>query len=97
MNKKLLISILIGAGLLASCSSGSSSSSPAASTSFNVTDVKVGKMTGDDAGADFSTKITFTYNGTNTSSWKFGFYMPRSFNTLVSETQNYNPNLLMQI
>lgn len=97
MNKKLLISILIGAGLLASCSSGSSSSSSAATPAFNVTGVQVGKMVGDNDGADFSTKITFTYNGTNTSSWKFGFYMPRSFNTLVSETQNYNPNLLMQI
>lgn len=93
---KKIIGILIGAGLLAGCSSGNSSSSPT-TPAFNVTGVQVGKMTGDDAGADFSTKISFTYSGSTTSSWQFGFYMPRSFNKLVSATQNINPNLVMQI
>lgn len=50
-------------------------------------------MSGDTSASEYSTIITYN-NGTYTGSdWKFGFYMPRSYDTIL----NTNPNLVMQI
>jgi hypothetical protein len=96
---KTLVSTLLSALMIIGCSNGSvnNGGSNSSSANFTVTAVKVGKMTGDSNAADFSTTIAFTYNGSNTSTWQFGFYMPRSFASLTSATQNINPNLTMEI
>lgn len=90
--KKILI-LSIAAISLISCSSGNNIATP----QFTINSVTTGAMTGDTASGDFSTIINFTYQGANTSSWQFGFYMARTFATLVSGSDNVNPNLTMQI
>ncbi len=90
--KKILI-LSIAALALTSCSSGNNIATP----QFTINSVTTGTMDGDTASGDFSTIINFTYQGANTSSWQFGFYMARTFATLVSGSDNVNPNLTMQI
>ncbi|MFZ9035371.1 MAG: family 20 glycosylhydrolase [Francisellaceae bacterium] len=46
---------------------------------------------------DFSTYINFTVNKSLSTSWAFGFYMPRTFNQLVTAQQDVNPKLKLQI
>lgn len=98
IKNRILTSLLILSGILTGCNGGGSGSSSTPTTpNFTVTNVSVGKMTGDAQPAEFSTTISFTYTGAATSSWQFGFYMPRSFASLTSATQSINPNLVMQI
>ncbi len=92
----LLIGILVI--LLSACNSGSSNSTSSASSSFIINKVSILKTESDTQASEFSIKIELSNTGTNAINyWKFGFYMPRSYNQLVSDTQNINPNLVMNI
>ncbi|MDD3265928.1 MAG: beta-N-acetylhexosaminidase [Burkholderiales bacterium] len=57
--------------------------------------IKIGKFSGDTKPSEFSVLINFKNEGNDIDDWRFGFYMPRSFDTLL--TQNINPDLKMQI
>ena len=57
--------------------------------------IKIGKISGNEVKNDFSMMINFTNNGNEIGKWQLGFYMPRSFDVIMS--QNLNPNLTMQI
>lgn len=57
--------------------------------------IKIGKLASDAKPSEFSIMITFKNEGSDIDDWKFGFYMPRTFDTLLS--QNINPDLKMQI
>lgn len=92
----VLTSLLMSVALVGCNGGGNSTTSN--TPSFTVTNVSVGQMDDDAANsAEFSTTISFTYSGTATDSWQFGFYMPRSFASLTSTTQSINPKLVMQI
>lgn len=82
--------------VLISCSSGNSSSN-STTPLINISSVTVGKMAGDSQASQFSTIIKFTNGNNKLSNWQFGFYMPRSFDTVVTTQQSVNPDLLMQI
>ncbi len=82
--------------VLISCSSGNSSSSNTTPL-INISSVTVGKMASDTQANQFSTMIKFTNGNSKLSNWQFGFYMPRSFDTVVTTQQSVNPDLLMQI
>lgn len=94
--KKINILIAMCCGFVSSCSSGNNttSSNP---PQFTINNVTMGAMDGDTTAAEFSTIINFTYQGANISNWQFGFYMARTFATLVSGSDSNNPNLVMQI
>ena len=53
-------------------------------------------MEGDTKNEEFSVKISLTANE-NVLTWQLGFYMPRSFYALTSNTQSINPRLKMSI
>lgn len=93
---KLLLSILMATGIFASYNSQAETKQTAL-TGFSVTDVQIGPMDGDTKASEFSTIITFNYTGVATSDWKFGFYMPRTFNNLKTDKQDINQRLTMQI
>lgn len=80
---------------LVACSNGNTV--PDSASTLQIESVQVGQV-GTDAGAQFSTIITFVDNGLTTAeSWQLGFYMPRTFDTVVTAYQNINPDLTMQI
>lgn len=74
---------------ISGCGNGTNSSS---ASQASVQSITIGKMTGDTQASEFSSIITFI-NTANAPIWQFGFYMPRSFESIV----NNNPNLVMQI
>lgn len=49
--------------------------------------------------SEYSIFIDFTPHTSFDKNWAFGFYMPRTFNTLVAKlpAQNINPNLTMHV
>lgn len=57
--------------------------------------ISIGKFDGDIKPEEFSINIDLTNTGKDIDDWKFGFYLPRTFNSLSA--QNINPNLNMQI
>ncbi len=64
---------------------------------IKIDSVSIGKMDGDNDPSEFSTKITLTNNNQELSNWQIGFYMARTFATLVSKQQSINPRIDMQI
>ena len=93
---KLLLYFLLTTGLFAGYSQAETKLGVSI-PSFAVTDVQIGAMAGDTKASEFSTIITFNYTGVATSDWKFGFYMPRTFNNLKTVKQDINQRLTMQI
>lgn len=97
MKYSMALVVVLGiSAIITGCNIGDNSANTQV-PNFTVTNIQVGKMNGDTQASEFSTTIRFTYTGAETSSWQFGFYMPRSFNSLTSGTENINPNLIMQI
>ncbi len=92
MNKKI-ISCILPLIAVTACNNGSTTPSNPQSPSASIQSVQMGPMNGD-SGSQFSSIITFTNNNV-VNNWQFGFYMPRSFDTVVSSS--VNPNLVMQI
>ena len=83
--------------LLASCNSGSNTPSNTQTQAISINSVSVGQMTGDNSPSEFSTVINFTNGDNSISNWRFGFYMPRTFDTVVALEQSVNPDLIMQV
>lgn len=57
--------------------------------------IQIGQMDGDIQHSQYSLVINFHNGGDDIKNWKFGFYMPKTFDTMAS--QNINPDLIMQI
>lgn len=102
MNKKISPIILLSSLFMVSCSSGTVNNASAP----NITAVKVWQQNSDklldgvNTTQNFSVFIDF-YTNSTLENWKFGFYMPRTFNTVqnssVAPPINVNPNLTMNI
>lgn len=71
------------------------SAAEVAKSTLAIDNIQIGKMDGDAKPYEFSVVINFRNTGEQVNNWKFGFYMPRSFDSLAS--QHLNPDLTMQI
>ncbi len=67
----------------------------AATENIAVDAIKITQANSTEASNDFSMTINFSNSGDEIKKWQFGFYMPRSFDSTLS--QNLNPKLTMQI
>lgn len=64
---------------------------------ITINSIRIGQMAGDTAASEFSTEIKFTNGINQLTTWQVGFYMPRTFASLVTTMQNINPRLDMKI
>lgn len=96
MKRKILSNlalISVGATLLAGCNS-SRDDSP--QPLLAISQVDIGKMQGDAAGAEYSMHIDFSYNGdVPITDWSIGMFLPRTL--LESDVQGINTNQVLEV